>query len=163
MSSKHIFSSGTLALKLISIRVSDPGVVRRTGAGTRVQVMRVIREPADVRGGTGRGRRRRVAFPRGEIFDIVKTGWRFDPFNHLFYSNHPDVSTSKYVLEELFHRCEWKYKTFILVNVGLGWRCSYSDTVIDPNYQPGDMTLTAMTPNSLTSKEMNDNNRDLAI
>lgn len=104
MSSKHIFSSGTLALKLISIRVSDPGVVRRTGAGTRVQVMRVIREPADVRGGTGRGRRRRVAFPRGEIFDIVKTGWRFDPFNHLFYSNHPDVSTSKYVLEELFHR-----------------------------------------------------------
>ena len=75
-----------------------------TGAGTCVQVMQVVGETADVRGGTGLGRGRRVAFPGGEIFDVVKTGWRFDPFDHLFYSKHPNVSTSEYVLEEFFHR-----------------------------------------------------------
>ena len=100
----YFFIRDIRTLKLVSIRVSDPGVMSGTGAGTCVQVMRVVGETADVRGGTGRGRGRRVAFPGGEIFDVVKTGWRFDPFDHLFYSKHPNVSTSEYVLEEFFHR-----------------------------------------------------------
>lgn len=100
----YFFIRDIRTLKLVSVRVSDPGVMSGTGAGTCVQVMRVVGETADVRGGTGRGRGRRVAFPRGEIFDVVKTGWRFDPFDHLFYSKHPNVSTSEYVLEEFFHR-----------------------------------------------------------
>ena len=100
----YFFIRDIRTLKLVSIRVSDPGVMSGTGAGTCVQVMRVVGETADVRGGTGRGRGRRVAFPGGEIFNVVKTGWRFDPFDHLFYSKHPNVSTSEYVLEEFFHR-----------------------------------------------------------
>lgn len=100
----YFFIRDIRTLNLVSVRVSDPGVMSGTGAGTCVQVMRVVGETADVRGGTGRGRGRRVAFPGGEIFDVVKTGWRFDPFDHLFYSKHPNVSTSEYVLEEFFHR-----------------------------------------------------------
>ena len=113
----YFFIRDIRPLKLVSVRVSDPGVMSGTGAGTCVQVMRVVGETADVRGGTGRGRGRRVAFPGGEIFDVVKTGWRFDPFDHLFYSKHPNVSTSEYVLEEFFHR--WEINARQLVNVGV--------------------------------------------
>jgi len=59
---------------LISIRVSNPGIMFWTWRSTGAQVVRVIREATDVWGVTRRGWGRGVAFPRSEIFDIIEAG-----------------------------------------------------------------------------------------
>ena len=63
------------AFALISIRVTNPGIMLGTWTGAGVQVVRIIREATDVRSATWRGWGRRVAFPRSEIYDIIEAGW----------------------------------------------------------------------------------------
>ena len=87
----------------ISIRVSNPWIMCRTGASTGPQVMRITGEATDVGSATSRGWGRGVAFPRYKIFDVVKADWCFDPFNDLFDADHPHVSLRELILKKLFH------------------------------------------------------------
>ena len=94
----------------ISIRVSNPWIMCRTGASTGPQVMRITGEATDVGSATSRGWGRGVAFPRCKIFDVVKADWCFDPFNDLFDADHPHVSLRELILKELFHCWKKRFK-----------------------------------------------------
>ena len=102
----HLAGTHPHLIPSISIRVSNPWIVRRAGASTGPQVMRIIRKSTDVGCATSRGWGREVAFPRCKIFDVVKADWCFDPFNDLFNADHPHVSLRELILKELFHGCK---------------------------------------------------------
>ena len=104
--SHHAIHPG-LAGELISIRVTNPGIMLRTWTSTGVQGVRDIREVTVVWGVTRRGWGRGVAFPRCKIFDIIEAGWWFDPLYDMFNAKHPHVSAREYVLQEFFHGWKW--------------------------------------------------------
>ena len=83
--SNQIISSGVILISakdihpgyaqaLISIRVSNPGIMLWTWASAGVKVVRIVREATDVWGATRRGWGRGVAFPWSEIFDFIEAG-----------------------------------------------------------------------------------------
>ena len=90
-----------------------------TRTGTGVQVMRIVRETTDVRGSTCRWWGRRVAFPRSESFDVVEAGGILHPFDDMFYTKHPDVTTRKNILQEFFHH--WKQTWFRYFGAVFNW------------------------------------------
>ena len=111
--------------------------MRGTGASASPQVMRIIREPTDVRTATSRRWCRGVAFPWSKILDVVKADWCFDPLNHVFYANHPHIPLGKLVTQELLHGCKQEqYSFFLLKSIIKIQSISYLDVLSSLNNFP---------------------------
>ena len=117
------FFSGTDAAwnsPSFSIRIPDPGVVRRAGFCADEEVML---------GERGLGRHQVVVFgvmahveiltragwwsgtithPRLEAFDVAQSCWRLDPFDGFRDCDDVHVAHGNLVLKELVHSCEYK-------------------------------------------------------
>lgn len=100
------FHPGKFSSGLISIRVSDPWIMRRAFWSTRLHhtfPFRIITDSAISRGTSGWGCR--VAFPWRKVFDIFQRRGSHDPIESLRNGYHPHVAHGCKFFEEGHRSC----------------------------------------------------------